>query len=245
MIILVAVQNFRSHHEWGAESGGCQLALLEFPSEAQISDFYLERSRLLVTAWHNVNSANELREVPGGREDVFLCQVREVHQNVVEFQVTVNHILGFDCHQTLDELLQDKASFDLGKVALSSLEKAVNIATVAVLHHEIVIRLRFGARNQGDYVFVLNFCHYFNLVDQKLMVLSADALPVDDLHGVDLVGVIFQIPEVYRAVLALAQHLGCQDYLNLVSWEGDNFAARLQLLVAHHFIFAFLITDKD
>ena len=58
------------------------------------------------------------------------------------------------------------------------------------------------------------------------MLFPSDALSVDDFHGVDLVGVVFEVPEVYLAVLALSQHFWRQNYLNFVSWEGNNFTSR-------------------
>ena len=59
------------------------------------------------------------------------------------------------------------------------------------------------------------------------MVFSPDALPVDDFHGVDLVGIVLEIAKVHRAVLTFSQHFRCQNNLNFVSWEGNNLASRL------------------
>ena len=78
----------------------------------------------------------------------------------------MDDVLRLDGHQALDDLLQDEACLNFWKIAHAHLEEAINVATVAQLLDQIVVRLSFGARDQAHHVAVLNFRHNFDLVNQ-------------------------------------------------------------------------------
>ena len=105
----------------------------------------------------------------------------------------MHHVLRLDCHQSLHQLLENEASFDLREVAIPILDESIDVTSVAKLHHQVVICLGFCTCNKTYYVSVLDFSHNLDLIHQEFVVLALDPLPVNYLHCVVFIGVLTQV----------------------------------------------------
>ena len=140
-------------------------------------------------------------------------------------------ILVLYSHKALDKLLQYESSLYLRKVTVSSLNEAIDIPTVAELHDQIVVGGSFRARDERDNMAMLYLCHYFNLVDQKLVVFASYLLAIDDFHSIVLLWIVLEVSVVNRAVLSLTKKSRREYNLNLVPRERYNFTTRLELVL--------------
>ena len=105
VVILVAVEHFRSHDERCAQPGCSQLTLLQLPGKTQVRDLDLERYRLFSAIGSNRDIFDKVLHREAWVEDLILGQMRKSHHDVVEFQVTMHAILRLDGHETLHKLL--------------------------------------------------------------------------------------------------------------------------------------------
>ena len=93
MGVLVAVEDFGSHHQRSAQSGCSQIAFLEFPGEAQIRDLYLEGHLPVLSVGCNFYIFDEVLDGEARVKYLLPSQVREIHHGISEFQIAMHAVL--------------------------------------------------------------------------------------------------------------------------------------------------------
>lgn len=166
MIVLISVKHFGSHDERCTKSSFGQITFLQLSCKPQICNLYLERSLLLSVYRCNNGISNVVFEVEVTWKNLLLRELAKVDKNIVEFQVSVHHILGPNSHKPLHDLLQESSCLNLWQETIASFEESVDVATVAVLHDQIVVWRCFGSCDQTTHVTVLNLSHYLYFIHE-------------------------------------------------------------------------------
>ena len=87
-------------------------------------------------------------------------------------------------------------------------DESLQIATIAVLHYQVVVARRLCCGYQRDDIFRSDFLHNTDLVMKQLGRVPLQTLPLNDFDRVDEVWIATLVPKMHRSVLALSQHLG-------------------------------------
>ena len=117
----------------------------------------------------------------------------------------MHNILCSYSHHTLNKLLEDRAGLNLGQMTTSQLDKALEVTTIAKLHHQVVIRVCLGTSDHIDDMSVRYLSHDLDFINEHIVSFTADALTVYDFDRVILLWIIFQITIVYGTILAFAE----------------------------------------
>ena len=132
-----------------------------------------------IAAWEKFKRSDVLLEVKVWLLLVFFCQMRKIHENICEFQISMHHIMLFYGEQTIYYLTQDNFDFGFCQEATSRLNETLKVATIAVLHDQVVVAGCLRGRNQRYHIILSNFLHDIDFIEEKLLRVALETPPVN------------------------------------------------------------------
>ena len=89
-------------------------------------------------------------------------------------------------------------------MATSRPDEAFQVATIAVLHYQVVVARCLCRRYQRDYIVRSDFLHYTDLVMKQLGRVPLQTLPLNYFDCIDNIWTATLVPKMHSSVLAFA-----------------------------------------